>query len=274
MYNYDYVQGLLKNYHSADISKIVSANETMMDQWYFAMGGFAVEAIALAVMASRIHHHMQGPAVSKVLDLPCGHGRVLRHLVHLFPEAEIHACDLDRDGVTFCASTFGARPIFSQEELSDVDFGCQYDVIWVGSLFTHTSRDITKRWMAHLAKFLSPQGIVVATLHGRWSQFVHKVAPYIREDRWKEILQDYSSTGYGYRDYYKEESHRFISGSYGISIAKPHVTIMDVEEIPNTRIFLYLERGWGDHHDVVAFGRPSYAELWPHHAASDGLNEG
>jgi 2-polyprenyl-3-methyl-5-hydroxy-6-metoxy-1,4-benzoquinol methylase len=263
MYNFDYVQSLLKNYHLAEIDKTISANETMMDQWYFDMGRYAVEAISLAVMASKIRENMQGSVISKVLDLPCGHGRVLRHLVHLFPEAEIHACDLDKDGVFFCESTFGARPIYSQEDLTQVDFGCQYDVIWVGSLFTHTSRDATKRWMTHLSKFLSPQGIIVATIHGRWSQHVHKVAPYIREDRWEEILQNYSSTGHGYRDYYKEESHQFISGSYGISIAKPHVTIKDVEDIPNTRIFLYLERGWGDHHDVVAIGCPSYAEPWP-----------
>ena len=237
------------------------------------MGRYAVEVIALAVMASKIQNHMQGPEVAKVLDMPCGHGRVTRHLVHLFPGAEIYACDLDKSGVDFCASAFGALPIYSQEELTRVDFGCRYDVIWVGSLFTHTARAVTRKWMAHLAQFLSPHGIVVATVHGRWSEHVHKVYPYIREDRWKEILREYAATGHGYRDYQKKESHHYISGSYGISLAKPHVTIRDIEDIPDTRIFLYLERGWSDHQDVVAFGRPGYAEPWPHMSDDPTLSQ-
>jgi SAM-dependent methyltransferase len=268
MYNYEYVQSLLKDYHTSDIDKEISTTETMNDQWYFEMGRYAIEAITLGIMASKIQNEMQGPKITKVLDLPCGHGRVLRHLVKLFKDAEIHACDLDKNGVDFCASKFDAIPIHSDEDLTKMDFGCPYDVIWIGSLFTHTSREVTKKWLAHLARFLSPHGIIVVTLHGRWSEYVHKVAPYIKEDSWSEIIKDYRFTGHGYRDYLKEESHEYIAGSYGVSIAKPHISIKDVEEIPNTRIYLYLERGWGDHQDVLVFGRPSYAELWPHHKQS------
>lgn len=248
MYNFGYVQNLLKNYHSAEINKEISNKETMFDQWYFEMGRYAIEAISLSIMASKIND-IQGSEITKVLDVPCGHGRVLRHLIEMFPGAEIHACDLDKDGVSFCASKFGAIPVYSQEDLTQINFGCEYDVIWVGSLFTHTSRETTKKWMAHLAKHLSPHGIIVATFHGRWSEYVHKVAPYIRDNKWQEIVNEYRQTGHGFRDYYKEESHQYIVGSYGISIAKPHITIKDIENIPNTRIYLYLERGWGDHQE-------------------------
>ena len=229
----------------------------MNNEWYFQVGRSAVDNILIAMASSRLQ------SVQKVLDIPCGHGRVLRHLACLFPGAEIHACDLDKAGVDFCASTFGAIPFYSQEELTQVDFGTQYDLIWVGSLFTHTNREATRRWAAHLAKFLSPRGIVVATLHGRWCQSVHKVSPYIAEDRWQAILGDYSTFGYGYRDYPKAESHSFISGSYGVSLAKPHAILSDLEEIPGTRIYLYIERGWSDHQDVVAYGRPKYNAPWP-----------
>jgi len=188
---------------------------------------------------------------------------VLRHLVHLFPDAEYVACDLDIDAVDFCVSHFNVTPVYSREELTEVYLGSAYDIIWVGSLFTHTAQDITKKWMAYLAKFLSPQGFVVATLHGRWSKNVHKVAPFIGEDIWNEILTDYNSVGYGYRDYLKKDSHCYISGSYGISLAKPHVTIRNLEEVPGIRIYQYLERGWSDVHDVVVYGRPAYDEPWP-----------
>lgn len=257
MHNFEHVQGLLKNYDKSEINSQISPNDSMDNQWYFDVGRSAIVNITVALMASKIQE------VKKVLDLPCGHGRVLRHLIHLFQGAEFHACDLDIDGVNFCASTFGAKPVYSNEDLTAVDFETKYDLIWVGFLFTHTSQDITERWLAHLTRFLSPQGIIVATFHGRWCQHVHKVAPYIGENSWQGILSDYSAIGYGYRDYLKAESHQYISGSYGISLAKPHVIIKCLEDIPGIRIYLYLERAWVDHQDVVAFGYPSYDEPWP-----------
>lgn len=257
MFNLDYVHGLLKRYEAAKVNTSLSPTDTMRDQWYFQVGRSAVEVILAALAASQLQK------VRKVLDVPCGHGRVLRHLVCLFPEAEIHACDLDKDGLDYCASTFGVRKIYSQEELAEVNFGAQYDLIWVGSLFTHTARETTRRWAAHLAKFLTPQGIVVATLHGRWSQSVHKVAPFIAQERWEEILRDYSEQGYGYRDYSRSESHAFIAGSYGVSLAKPHAVVRDFEHIPGVRLYLYLERGWSDVQDVIVYGRPAFDEPWP-----------
>ena len=47
-----------------------------------------------------------------------------------------------------------------------------------------------------------------------------------------------------------------------MSLAKPYATIRNVEIIPGTRIYLYRERGWAEHQDVVVFGRPSYDEAW------------
>jgi cyclopropane fatty-acyl-phospholipid synthase-like methyltransferase len=255
--NYIY-QVCYRNYRAATIDTRISAKETMYDQWYFDMGKDAVSHIALGCLSARV------TSVKRVLDFPCGHGRVLRHLVHFFPGAEFHACDLDVDGLDFCHKTFGATPVPSVEDLTKVRFPGNYDVIWIGSLFSHTSREITRRWMSHLVQFLSPSGIIVATLHGRWSEQVHKVYPYIAADRWSRILQEYRSTGHGYGDYGKNESHSYIEGSYGISIAKPHVTIMDVEDIPGVRIYVYRERSWGDHQDLLVFGKPAHDEKWPH----------
>ena len=42
--------------------------------------------------------------VARLLDLPCGHGRVMRYLRAAFPRAEITGCDLLRDGVDHCAA--------------------------------------------------------------------------------------------------------------------------------------------------------------------------
>lgn len=252
-----YIQDLLSKYENAEVSQHISPDDTMFNQWYFDVGRSAVENVIVACATSGVTE------VRKVLDLPCGHGRVLRHLVHLFPEAEFHACDLDKDGVDFCAANFGAMPVYSCEELTELDFKTHYDLIWIGSLFTHTSHDVTKRWLSHIARFLSPRGIIVATLHGRWCQYVHKAAPYIREEAWQKITNEYCSSGYGYHDYLETESHSYINGSYGISLAKPHVIIKDLESLSKIRIYCYRERAWVDHQDVVVFGSPGYDQLWP-----------
>src|SRR5919109_3533527 len=39
----------------------------------------------------------------RILDLPCGHGRLMRWLRAAYPYAEIVGCDLDPDAVNFCA---------------------------------------------------------------------------------------------------------------------------------------------------------------------------
>jgi SAM-dependent methyltransferase len=254
---FEHVAGLLRHYRSATVNETMSPTETMNGQEYWRIGQGAIEVIALACASARIRD------VRRVLDLPCGHGRVLRHLVHLFPGAEYHACDLDRPGVDFCSSTFGAVPIYSNEDLTTVEFPCNYDVIWIGSLFTHTSREVTRRMMEYLVRWLSPQGIIVATLHGRWSEHVHNLFPMCPEARWQEILVEYDQSGYGYRNLPRELSHDYIEGDYGISLTKPHAILEDIEDIPGVRIHLYRERGWEDNHDVVAFGRPSYDEPWP-----------
>ena len=47
------------------------------------VGASAAEAIIAALAAGRLAE------VKRVLDLPCGHGRVLRHLVNMFPDAAV-----------------------------------------------------------------------------------------------------------------------------------------------------------------------------------------
>ena len=108
------LQVLVLNYDPAAVSRIVSPNDTMKGSSYFSVGTSAIEVNIAACIAANL------AKVSRVLDLPCGHGRVLRHLVQLFPDAEFSVCDLDVDGVFFCASTFGTRPIYSKDDLTTV----------------------------------------------------------------------------------------------------------------------------------------------------------
>ena len=94
------------------------ADATLTGQ-YFDLGRRALELI-----------HFSGELCDKphypdILDLPCGHGRVLRWLRAHYPYANLTACDLDRAGVDFCAKQFGARPVYSQPDLRQLHFNLE-----------------------------------------------------------------------------------------------------------------------------------------------------
>ena len=82
----------------------------------------------------------------------------------------------------------------------------------------------------------------------------------IGDESWNQLMSGYETSGYGYQDYSKDLTHGFIEGSYGTSVSKPDVLVKILTEIPDTRIFMYQERGWGNFQDVVVIGRPGWAE--------------
>ena len=56
---------------------------------YYKVGLSAIRCINEALKLAGL------TKVGSILDLPCGSGRVLRFLVHQFPEAEITGCELE-----------------------------------------------------------------------------------------------------------------------------------------------------------------------------------
>src|SRR6476620_8602013 len=97
-------------FRESNVIRTISPDEEMPIQdieIYFSAGRSAVACINLAMHAAQ----KSASDVTRILDLPCGHGRILRYLKAAFPEAEITACDIRRDAVDFCASTFGAVPV-------------------------------------------------------------------------------------------------------------------------------------------------------------------
>ena len=104
-------------------------------------------------------------SVATILDFACGGGRVMRYLRAEFPEAEITGTDLYVAGLEFCAEAFGAKPIPGQLDLDDLELEGPFDLIWVGSLFTHLGNDDWDRMLAMFQETLSPGGVLVFTVY-------------------------------------------------------------------------------------------------------------
>lgn len=216
---------------------------------YMGVGLSAMRSILPAL-------RMAGSArCARILDLPCGHGRVLRWLRARFPEAVITACDLNRAGVDWCAATYGAQPVYSVPDLSVLDLGGNYDLIWCGSLLTHLDAAGWMRFLAFFEQQLAPGGVLVFSSHGRqcaeWVQ-VGRFDYGLKAEVIPQLLADYRSLGFAYQNYWH-------STEYGISLATPQWVLGYLQTRAQLRVLGYSEVAWDGHHDVIACQRRAVA---------------
>ena len=207
---------------------------------YFEAGRSALECVKRALAAAR------AAPPKRILDLPCGHGRTLRALKAGYPDADLIACDIDPDGVDFCAHVLGATPVQSYFSPEHVEIPGDVDLIWCGSLLTHLD---SFRWHGFLALFersLAPGGVLVFTTHGR------KMAEKLRAVTLRDfvrptdnLLADYAHDGFAYSDYPRTPRE------YGISLSSPAWVRALLDERPGLQLVSYMESAWGLQ-DVIA----------------------
>ncbi len=219
---------------------------------YFDLGRRALELIHFSsVLCDKPHY----PAI---LDLPCGHGRVLRWLRAHYSYAQITACDLDRDGVDFCAKLFGATPVYSQPDLRLLPFSTQFDLIWVGSLVTHLRLD---RWLATLdclIKWTNECGVIVLTTQGRTvASLLARGRKDVAENIDKSaLLAEFARTGFAYQRYFESNAEE----DYGLALTSPDWLMRILQRYPNIIIRAYLEEAWGMQDVIILYKKAGHYE--------------
>jgi hypothetical protein len=175
---------------------------------------------------------------------------VARYLRAAFPDAQLDVTDLDREGMAWCVETFGASDV-AGEIAED-----RYDLIWLGSVFTHLPESMATTLIPLLKWGLRKNGVLIFTTQGALSAF--NLDHFARGDTDREyilyglsreaaaaVVADYNASGYGYRDY--EGQH-----DYGIAVGTPAWYIAHTTD-PTTLLLLAQEEGWDTHQDVLAF---------------------
>ncbi|MDQ1592814.1 MAG: hypothetical protein QOG71_3441 [Pyrinomonadaceae bacterium] len=214
---------------------------------YFKVGLSAMRVVEEALRHARLK------SVERVLDLPCGHGRVLRFLARRFPRAAFTACDLDHDGVDFCARVFGATPVYSQTDLDALSFDTRFDLIWCGSLITHLDAPQTRALFRLFARHLAPGGLLLFSAHGDF--VARRRMPSGEFDymltaaQVQTITERYAATGFGYEDYREGE------GGYGVALTSPAWIRAQMAEVGGLSEVYFAERVWDEHHDVFGYIR-------------------
>lgn len=180
-------------------------------------------------------------SLPRILDFACGHGRVMRALRAAFPEAELTGCDVDRDGVDFCAGRFGAVGVYSDPDPGRVELDGEFDLIWVGSLLTHLDAERCRSFLDLFRRHLGERGLLVFSTHGR-----NAVKRWPRDDeRSQAIAAGFERDGFGYRD------HLGVEG-YGTSAFTAAWIAATLARWTDLMLVGYAERGLADHQDVVA----------------------
>jgi SAM-dependent methyltransferase len=206
-------------------------------------------------------------AIWVILDFACGYGRVLRALQAGYPEATITACDLMSDAIKFCADTFGAIPVKGNENLDLIELPAKYDVIWVGSLFTHLPIERWEEFLSFFKENMSKDGVLVFTVHGRTALYMmerYSLLPKdITDSMFKVIKEQYFDTGYAFFDYTKKHKDALAkidanhSKAFGLSFTRPDYVCRYLLGLSAFNIVSYSEGAWAHNHDVVALSLAS-----------------
>ena len=232
-------------YLATEISKDVSEHDDMLAggelEHYLSVGQSAIDVVARAMVAA------QKDRFSSVLDLPCGGGRVTRHLKAFLPEAKLFVGDLNKQKETFVVAQFGAATIDPQADFS-VPSSEHFDLIFVGSLVTHVGPNQYTRAIRWFVDALAPDGLLIFTTHGR--RTFHLFNAVFQSEEWREGCRGYNETGFGYHPY---EAAMPSDGptSYGTSLSSPAWVARLVEADPGVRIISLAEGAWANNQDVV-----------------------
>lgn len=228
----------------ASLNTDISANDAMYAgnrHHYFSCGASALTCVLHSLGMSDIEKP------NRILDFGCGAGRVTRWLRAAFPDAIIHACDIREQDLDFVRQSCRAETWVSGIDIDALEPPNSYDVIWVGSVFTHLSAEVSTNLFDKLMKWLTPKGLLIFSVHGRF--VLHRANMgdniYGLGESWGKLLVAYENTGFGYADYP-------LQNGYGISVSKSEWWINLIEKRIGMRLAFLSERAWDKHHDVIA----------------------
>jgi hypothetical protein len=172
----------------------------------------------------------------------------MRTLKAAFPDARLAGCDMDQSGVEFCARTFGAAPILSAADPAEIQIDDRFDLVWVGSMFTHLEQDRWAGFLRFLGSVLSPRGVLVFTTAGRFVVELMKggqVSKGLHPEQAAQLIADYERAGFGYQEYRRRSG-------WGLARSSPAWVCATLDEVPELRLVSFVERGWLGLQDVVS----------------------
>jgi SAM-dependent methyltransferase len=251
----EFIRGLRPNLAVSDGDTMYSAAAAR----HYEFVGRSDLSVVLNALNLRATHPGGDAAISDVFDFGCGHGRAARWFRAAFPEAAIWVTDLDQAGVDWCVKQFGCK-----DTGGDIPAD-RFDVVWLGSVFTHLPRQIVEGLIDNLLKSLKPNGLLIFTTHGRfavrmmegsltasdvpgWSHY------NLERGSVEDLIRQHNEEGYGFVNYPHQTE-------YGVCVAKSHWYSDRILKHDHYIQILMEEKGSDNHQDVLAFMRADLNDL-------------
>jgi SAM-dependent methyltransferase len=207
-------------------------------QHYFETGQSALQVILRGLILA------QRTSVASILDMPCGGGRVTRHLTALFPEAEVYVSDINRSLASFAAKTLDCTLVDVPADFSQPP-PRQFELVFVGSLLTHLPEPFFCRALDWYIEATAPGGVLIVTLHGRIFDSSQSEAPITSPGRWSEVQAGYEATGFGYMETGEYET------PYGVSLMKLSWLMKLIEVDARVRLLGFEEGAYAGRQDAL-----------------------
>jgi SAM-dependent methyltransferase len=239
-------QGLL------EVSTVRAEHDPMYEyapDLYFEAGKSAIRWIEIALAASEAGTPWRAPlegGPKRILDYACAYGRVLRWLRAAYPNAELVAADIFEDPPAFCQHELGAdEAVLIPQDPSSLDLGV-YDLIWSGSLLSHTDEALWEKLLALFRRSTQRNGLTVFTTNGdalvKYGLRTGDNPVRFTPEQLEIVLRDYDAKGFGYWP--------TLNPNHGDCVASPGWIARKVFEA-GLQIVLYAEAAWLQQ-DVIA----------------------
>lgn len=238
---------ILSTYLTSKIETLISDNDGMfignVDS-YMSVGKTAVISIFNSIICKNTSN------INSILDFGCGYGRVGRHIRAMFPDSEITFCDYNDEAIAFCANTFNGKPLKSSSDFKELRFDRKFDLIWVGSVFTHISYQRQKQLFDVLVSGLNKDGCLVATFHGKRCLEIAASGKikYLIPEKWNRLINNYLIHGHAWESYDRDDLK-----DWGISINDISTLVDFKHNTLKTKIINLSESAYGNHQDVLAW---------------------
>ena len=115
-----------------------------------------------------------------ILDYGCGHGRVARQLLKLFPAARIHGYDISAKTIDAAEETLRRQVLLTSVE---ADLLPDYDLLVVAGVLHHVQPGERVPFMAALRDRLSPSGRLLVFEHNPLNPVTRRIVAHCIIDR-------------------------------------------------------------------------------------------
>ena len=164
-----------------DLDQLPSPSEELMyrvaharDRQEFQVGGLKT----FTDFVDALEPHLDLRECRRMLDWGCGVARMTRHFAAIENGPVVEGCDIDPEAIEWAAANVPDVSFAAIEPEPPTSYAdASFDLVVGYSVFTHLERNAQRRWLAEIARLLSPGGVFAATVSGELSGYVRREVP-------------------------------------------------------------------------------------------------